>query len=1311
MKTRRSMVAVLATVAGTTSAMAQTATWNGSNADWDTNNWIWSPNGAGFPDSALNDAVQNSGNLNLRTATSFTVRDFTINGGNLTGDGTLIVSRAFNLVGGSAAGSVTIKGLGGSWSGGHMNNGQTTTIDTTGSWDISAGLADMNGHVIVNNGVVTHSAGTIRSGSTTLQNNGLWDENGVSDTTINNAYGAWTFRNNASGTLRRSAAATTSFNTYFENFGLAEATDGVLNFNSGGIAQNGSRFKATGSGILNINNTYTFDGLVTFEGDGLVQISGGAMQGTSTFAGTSLKWTGGSFNSAATTTIASGAKFEIQAGTADFSAHNFVNEGTIVHSAGTMRGGSGGSISNKSLWLETSANDNQINRDYGNWTYTNEASATFRKNAASTTTVVATFDNAGLAEAQQGSLLFAGGGTASEGARFKASGSGVINFSSNYTFSGNVYFEGDSKVSITGGTMFGDHTLNGQNLRWIGGTFNSAGTTTIPVGSAFEIASGPSDFAARTFMNFGTINRTNGDMRGNQDSSVVNHGTWNELNGNNQSMNSAYGGSWAFNNAVDGVIRKTSNSVTQFDGGGRLDNSGLVDVQDGVFNIYAGGQSTDGARFKASGPGIINFSSYQFNDNVKFEGDSVIRIVAGTQTGNHTLNGVNMQWVGGNFNSAGTTTLAVGSQLLISQGNADFAGRAFVNKGLMTHDQGAFRGNGSSSLSNRGVWSEVGAAATDINAAFGGTWTFTNETDGTFVKDSGAATFISSGVRLQNNGLVDVKNGTLNINGSGSNGEGGRFRVASSGALNFNGYSFAGNVFFDGTGFADFTGGTFDGDHTFNGTNLRWLGGNFNNAGTSTVAFGSKLNIVAGNADMANRTLVNNGVIDHTNGSVRGNGNSGISNHGTWNEIAAAGADINAAFGGVWTFTNETDGVLVKNSDAPSTFANGVRLQNNGLVDVQKGPLVVNGGGSNGEGGRYRASSNGSLSINGYSFAGNAFFEGTGNVDLSGGVFDGTHTFHGTNLRWTGGNFSTAGTTTIAPDGALSILAGAADMASRTISNFGVVSHGTGQIRGNGGSNIDNSGLWLDGKTGGSDFNAVFGGTWTFKNKVGGEFRKEGGANTGFFSVAMENAGLIDVREGTMIFNGGFHQTAGRTQLNQTSITSNAPLLFDGGELGGSGTINQSVLMNNGWLTPGSSPGLIAITGNLTFSEPAALLVDLDGHARGTEYDAVNVNGSVTLGNAALYGFVGLNGLATIQIGDVFEILTRTSAGPILGTFKDLPEGGTLIVGHAFEVQISYIGGSGNDVTLTVTREVPAPGAIAAFAVGGLVGLKRRRRA
>jgi fibronectin-binding autotransporter adhesin len=1133
MKTRRSMVALMAAAAGTTGALAQTATWNGASADWDTNNWNWSPNGAGFPDSVLIDAVQNNGNLNLRAATAFAVRDFTINGGNLTGSGSLTIAGAFNLAGGTAAGNLLINGLGGTWSGGSMNNAGSTAIGATGSWTITAGAADFAGHTIGNSGTIRHSAGTVRGGGSSVVNSGLWDEDGAVDTALNMAYGGWVFSNEASGVLRRSGAATTTFAVVLNNSGLVEATTGTMNLTGGGTAFDGSRFRATGGGQVNFAGSYTFSGASTFEGDGAVRITGGTMSGDHTILGTSLEWTGGNFNSGFTSTVASGAKLTVSAGTADFASHAFVNEGTIEHAAGTLRGGGGGSgVLNKALWLETGAMDTVINAAYGAWTFNNASSGTFRKDSPADTTISAAFSNAGLAEAVNGTLRLTGGGTASEGSRFRATGTGTIVFGNNYAFSGNVNFEGDSTVLISGGTMFGDHTFNGTNLRWIGGNFNSAGTTTIAPGSAFEIASGPSDFAGRTLVNNGVVKRTAGDLRGSGAGGVVNHGVWEESNAANSSINSAYGGSMVFANAVDGELRKLSGSTTSFNGGAALNNAGLVDVQAGLLTVDSGGMSVDGARFRATGAGLINFGSYEFSGNVYFEGDSKVRIVAGTQFGSQTYRGTNIQWLGGNFNSAGTTTIASGSAFEIASGPSDFAGRTFVNNGTVNRTAGDLRGSGSSSVSNHGVWNELNPGDSSINSAYGGTYSFTNEADGVFRKTSASNTYFSGAANLVNIGLVDVQSGVLHVNGGGQSVDGARFRATGGGVINFSSYQF-----------------------------------------------------------------------------------------------------------------ND---------------------------DVQ--------------------------------------FEGDGAVNLASGTFFGNHTFHGTNLNWTGGNYNNPGTTIIGTDGRLRIVTGAADMAGRTFRNDGEVLHGSGQLRGNSSSDVINAGLWVEASAANTSINSAFGGSWTFHNAAEGIFRKAGsGTDATFSSVAMENAGLIDIQDGSVTFNAGFHQSGGRTQVNNATIFSSTPLIFDGGELGGNGMVNQSVVMNGGWLTPGLSPGVLTIAGALTFAEPAALMIELDGKSRGLEYDAVDVGGAVTLGNSMLYAYVGLNGLATIEVGDVFEILTRQGANSIVGTFKDLPEGATLIAGQAFEVKISYVGGSGNDITLTVTNVVPAPG-VAAMAIGGLVGLRRRRR-
>jgi len=54
-----------------------------------------------------------------------------------------------------------------------------------------------------------------------------------------------------------------------------------------------------------------------------------------------------------------------------------------------------------------------------------------------------------------------------------------------------------------------------------------------------------------------------------------------------------------------------------------------------------------------------------------------------------------------------------------------------------------------------------------------------------------------------------------------------------------------------------------------------------------------------------------------------------------------------------------------------------------------------------------------------------------------------------------------------------------------------------------------------------------------------------------------------------------------------------------------------------------------------------------------------------------------------LTLGQVFTALNNTAATAIAGTFHNLPEGKILIV-NGSNLQASYTGGDGNDLTLTV---------------------------
>ena len=134
--------------------------------------------------------------------------------------------------------------------------------------------------------------------------------------------------------------------------------------------------------------------------------------------------------------------------------------------------------------------------------------------------------------------------------------------------------------------------------------------------------------------------------------------------------------------------------------------------------------------------------------------------------------------------------------------------------------------------------------------------------------------------------------------------------------------------------------------------------------------------------------------------------------------------------------------------------------------------------------------------------------------------------------------------------------------------------------------------------------------------------------------------------------------------------------------LGGSGTVGT--ITGNGIVSPGNSPGMLT-SSNVTFASSGGFSVELDGPTAGIGYDQLNVRGTVSLANATLY--VNTQFSTPVHIGDQFTIINNDLADAVSGTFNGLPEGATLnALGAKFT--ISYVGGTGNDVVLTVT-DVP----------------------
>jgi len=144
--------------------------------------------------------------------------------------------------------------------------------------------------------------------------------------------------------------------------------------------------------------------------------------------------------------------------------------------------------------------------------------------------------------------------------------------------------------------------------------------------------------------------------------------------------------------------------------------------------------------------------------------------------------------------------------------------------------------------------------------------------------------------------------------------------------------------------------------------------------------------------------------------------------------------------------------------------------------------------------------------------------------------------------------------------------------------------------------------------------------------------------------LTKNGAGMLEL-QGTHSYTGPTQVNAGTFVLNGTitSPVSVAP----GVTFGGTGTI-QGNLVNNGFLSPGNSPGVLTITGDLTLNSGGTLQIEVAGRNPG-EFDRIDVAGTATLGGTLAVSF--LDGF-TPEAGETFTFLT--AGGGVNGEFEEL---------------------------------------------------------
>jgi hypothetical protein len=255
----------------------------------------------------------------------------------------------------------------------------------------------------------------------------------------------------------------------------------------------------------------------------------------------------------------------------------------------------------------------------------------------------------------------------------------------------------------------------------------------------------------------------------------------------------------------------------------------------------------------------------------------------------------------------------------------------------------------------------------------------------------------------------------------------------------------------------------------------------------------------------------------------------------------------------------------------------------------------------------------------------------------------------------------------------------------------------------NGGGTVNNSGTALRTLTLGGSGNYNYGGDIT-ANTV---------ANLGL-TVSLTGSGSQTLT-GTTHYAGATNLTSGKLIVDGNIAASSGVSVSSGGTLAGSGTVNS--VNAAGVISPGVGKGVLS-TASATLNG-GTLAIDLSkAGARaglaplaGTDYDQLNVTGTVSLSSATLT----LSTAAGMKNNDIYFILVNDGGDAINGTFAGLPAGLFTVQGMQF--QISYVADSingtmnnGNDIALQAIA-VPEPSALSLLGIGALAVSRRRRRA
>jgi len=424
--------------------------------------------------------------------------------------------------------------------------------------------------------------------------------------------------------------------------------------------------------------------------------------------------------------------------------------------------------------------------------------------------------------------------------------------------------------------------------------------------------------------------------------------------------------------------------------------------------------------------------------------------------------------------------------------------------------------------------------------------------------------------------------------------------------------------------------------------------------------------------------LNNSAILTSLGGDVTIQGSGGGSGNGTFSNGVLISGGARASAGGLGNLSITGIG-----GNGTDLYNEGILSQGDGIISSDGGNITLTGTGGTGKGSigvdffggaKVNVGGTGTLTIHGTAGPGTdaenvgVWFESSGTVLTAAGEVSITAIPGGAGI-----GFQVNAANTLLPSGSLTVISddvrissGAAINGGASAASFRPYTNGT-HI--NLGSVADNTANTLE--LSDTELDRVTCGTLNI-----------GDANSGDLTVS---ANITRTANTAINLSVG-----GAVNLNASSLNS------AGGNvrIDGPGGVNPSAA------GPDVSMGA---TGTLTFGANNNLNIQINGTTPDAGYRQLNVVGKVNITGLDLV----LSGSYVVSGNETFVIVNNDGADAVVGWFNNLPNGSLIpnFLGSGLDAKISYAGGTGNDVTLTIVCPNPVLSGCTSMAVNTLPGV------